>query len=261
MMERETRTEMIKVCKRLYQKEYVTAYDGNLSVKLDKNRFLMTPSGFCKGDLTEKDLIICDKYGKKLSGHHNVTSEVVMHLEAYKQRPDINAVIHAHPPLATALSLAGVSLAKCILPEVILSLGIIPTAEYATPTTPENADVIRDLIKKHDAIVLDRHGTLTVGKDLWSAYYKHEKIEHTAKITFTARQLGSIKTLTPEQIKVVSAIAEKYGIRNAAQYCVECGGCGKTVPEPQNNPSIQINENMIENISNIVTNEICKIDG
>ena len=261
MTERETRTEMIKVCERLYRKEYVTAYDGNLSVKLDKNRFLMTPSGFCKGDLTEKDLIISDEYGRKLSGPHKVTSEVVMHLEAYKQRSDINAVIHAHPPLATALSLAGVSLAKCILPEVILSLGIIPTAEYATPTTSENADVIKDLIKKHDAILLDRHGSLTVGKNIWSAYYKQEKIEHTAKITITARQLGSIKTLTAKQINVVSGIAEKYGIKDAARYCLGCGGCGKPVSKNQSNQPNCKDDYSVENISNIITSEIYKIYG
>ena len=261
MTEREARTEMVKVCKRLYQKEYVTAYDGNVSIKLNSNRFLMTPSGFCKGDLTERDLIVCDNEGRKLSGAYDVTSEVVMHLEAFRQRPDINAVIHAHPPLATAFSLAGISIARCILPEVIFTLGSIPTTEYATPTTPENADIIRDLIKTHDAMILDRHGSLTVGKNIWSAYFKLEKIEHTAKITFVARQLGSIKTLTSEQLKPVVAIAEKLGVQSAVQDCLNCGACGKEVSECTVNQYPDKNENVIENVSNVITNEILKTYG
>ena len=251
MTEREARVEMIKVCKRLYEKEFVTAQDGNVTIKLSENRFLVTPSGFCKGDLTERDLVICDKNGIKIAGKHRVSSEIRIHMEAYSRRTDINAVVHAHPALATAFSLAGVSLARCILPEVVLSLGSIPTTEYATPTTDEGPGVIKDLIKNHDAMILDRHGSLTVGKDVWAAYYKVEKIEHTAKVTLAARQLGSIKTLSREQIRTVVNVAEQFGVPKEALHCSNCGACGK----PAND-----NNDLIKSISDVIVNEINKLD-
>lgn len=260
MIEREARIEMIKVCKKLYQKEYTMAYDGNVSIKLDNNRILITPSGFCKGDLTEKDLIICDKEGKKIEGRHKPSSEIRIHIEAYRQRRDIGAVIHAHPPLATAFSLAGVSLAHCLLPEVILTLGTIPTTGYATPTTDEGPVVIKELIKTNDALILDRHGSLTVGKDVWSAYYKLEKIEHTAKITFVARQLGSIKTLSEEQLRKVVSIAKELGVPDEAIQCRNCGGCGKQIPEEKNDLSFIKDDDIIDTVSTIIAKEISKMN-
>ncbi len=260
MTEQSLRSDIIKVCKRLYDKEFVTAQDGNVSARLSENRFLMTPSGFCKADLSENDLIICNLKGEKVSGKHSVTSEAPMHLEAYKQRPDVNAVVHAHPTVTTALSLAGVSLARCVLPEVILSLGSIPMAKYATPTTPEGAEVIKDLIKKHDAIVLDRHGSLTVGTDVWSAYFKLEKIEHTAKITLAARQVGSVRKLTSDQKQAVVSIAKSMGVRGLDQEvdCYGCGGCGKPETSTKNN-SIFNNDQLINSIADAVVGQITKL--
>ena len=256
MTEREARTEMIKVCKRIYEKEYVSAHDGNVSIKLDRNRILITPSGFCKGDLTERDLIICDKNGKKIEGKYSVTSEIMIHLEVYRQRADINAVVHAHPPLATAFSLAGTSLAQCILPEVVLTLGSIPTTEYATPTTKEGPGVIRDLVKTNDAMILDRHGSLTIGKDIWSAYFKLEKIEHTAKVTFIARQLGPVKTLTPRQTQKVISKATEFGVSEEAIRCYNCGGCGK--PVIKNNSNEKNDDKVVDTISSMIANEMFK---
>ena len=253
MEESKARQEIIEVCQRLYRKEYVTAYDGNVSIRLGPNRFLVTPSGFCKGDLTENDLIICNKHGEKLQGDHRITSEFPMHLKAYQLRDDINAVVHAHPPLATSLSLAGISLARCILPEVILSLGSIPTTSYATPTTPEGADVITELIPHYDAIILDRHGSLTVGKTAMAAYYKLEKIEHTAKITITARQLGTIKTLEPMQLETISQLARQMGVKEEAIIkCYECGACGKGSDE---------NAQLADQITGLVLKQLTKSDG
>ncbi|MFC1558814.1 class II aldolase/adducin family protein, partial [candidate division KSB1 bacterium] len=251
MTERKARIEMIKVCKRLYDREFVTAQDGNVTIKLGENRFLATPSGFCKGDLTESDLVVCDKNGDKIAGKYRVSSEIRIHIEAYNQRPDINAVVHAHPAMATAFSLAGVSLAQCILPEVVLSLGSIPTTEYATPTTDEGPGVIKDLIKNHDAMILDRHGSLTVGRDIWDAYYKLEKIEHTAKVTLAAKKLGSIKMLSPEQIKTVVNVAEQFGVSKEALQCSNCGACGKPISD---------SDNLIKSITDVIVSEINKLD-
>jgi L-fuculose-phosphate aldolase len=127
--------------------------------------------------------------------------ELLMHLEVYRQRPDVGAAIHAHPPITTAITVAGLSLSLPILPEIIATIGIIPTAPYATPSTPRCAEAIRELIREHDALVLDRHGTLTVGETPFDAYIKLEKIEHLAKITFVARLLGKVTTLPLEEVE------------------------------------------------------------
>ena len=153
------------------------------------------------------------------------SSEIRMHLCAYEQRPDIVAVIHAHPPIATAFSIAGVSLAKCILPEVVFTMGIIPTTRYATPTTEEGPDVILDYIHDYDAFILDRHGTLTVGDSLESAYYKLEKIEHAANVTLMARQLGSVNLLNHDQINRLLKLREKFGITGKKPIFQHCGAC------------------------------------
>jgi L-fuculose-phosphate aldolase len=217
------RHEMIQVCQRLYQKNFVSASDGNLSVRLSPERLLITPSGFSKGDIKENHLIIVDMNGKILRSARGpngealkVTTELRMHLEVYHQRPDVKAVVHAHPPVATGFSLAGVPLAKCLLPEVVYTLGAIPTTRFAAPTTEEVPESVRELIQTFDAIVLDRHGALTVGKDLWDAYYKLEKLEHTAIVMLTAYQLGSVREMTNEQRQKVIEVGQNLGVRPEA---------------------------------------------
>ena len=221
----ELRRKISQICRRMYAKEFVVATDGNVSVRLGKNRLLTTPSGLCKGEVEPEQLVITDLSGKKISGKLNPSSEIRMHLCAYRERPDIMAVIHAHPPIATAFSIAGVSLAKCILPEVVFTMGIIPTTRYATPTTEEGPDVILDYIGDYDAFILDRHGTLTVGDSLDSAYYKLEKLEHTASVTLMARQLGSVNLLDSDQIKRLLKLREKFGITGRKPIFQHCGAC------------------------------------
>jgi L-fuculose-phosphate aldolase len=218
------RREMLEVGKRLYEKGFVVATDGNLSVRLDRGRFLVTRSGICKGDMTDRDLVICDQAGKTIRGA-KVSSEVLLHLAAYRLRPDVMAAIHAHPPVAVAFTLAGMSLTETLLPETVMSLGSIPTTLFAAPSSPEGAEVIREAITKHDAIVLDRHGSLTVGKNLWEAYHKLERLEFAAKVTHAARLLGEIKTLSPEELSAVQASAERYRSGSASsERCPQCGG-------------------------------------
>lgn len=209
----------------MYAKGFVVATDGNVSVRLNKNRLLTTPSGLCKGELKPDQIIVTDFTGKKISGKLNPSSEIRMHLCAYSERPDVMAVIHAHPPIATAFSIAGVSLAKCILPEVVFTMGVIPTTRYATPTTEEGPLVILDYIRDYDAFILDRHGTLTVGNSLDSAYYKLEKVEHTAHVTLMARQLGSVNLLKPNQIDRLLKLRKKFGITGKKPINHHCGAC------------------------------------
>jgi L-fuculose-phosphate aldolase len=155
-----------------------------------------------------------------------VTSEIRLHLEVYRQRPDVNAVVHAHPPIATGFSLAGVPMAKCLLPEVVYSLGAIPTTRFAAPTTEEVPESVRELIRTFDAMVLDRHGALTVGKDLWDAYYKLEKLEHTATVMLTAYQLGGIRELSSEEREKVMAVGQSLGMRPEAMAICKGGEDG-----------------------------------
>ena len=230
------RHEMIRVCQRLYQKNFVSASDGNLSARLSPERLLITPSGFSKGDLRETYLIIVDMEGKVIRGARGpcgamlkVTSELKMHLEVYRQRPDVKAVVHAHPPIATGFSLAGVPLAKCLLPEVVYTLGAIPTTRFAAPTTEEVPESVRELIQTFDALILDRHGALTVGKNVWDAYYKLEKIEHTALVMLTAYQLGSVRELTTEQRQKVIEVGNSLGIKPEAMAVCKVGENGTSL--------------------------------
>ncbi len=221
----ELRKKISEICRRMYEKNFVVATDGNVSVRLGKNRLLTTPSGLCKGEVKPEQLIVTDFSGKRLSGKLDPSSEIRMHLCAYRERPDVMAVIHAHPPISTAFSIAGVSLAKCILPEVVFTMGVIPTTRYATPTTEEGPDVILDYIGDYDAFILDRHGTLTVGDSLESAYYKLEKVEHTALVTLMARQLGSVNLLNKDQISSLLKLRDKFGITGTKPIFQHCGAC------------------------------------
>lgn len=229
-LELKARSEMIAVGKRMYEKGFIVASDGNLSVRLGPNRFLVTGSGVCKGELKEKDLVLCDERGRIIRGGR-VSSEILLHLTAYHLRPDINAVIHAHPPFAIAFTLTNRSLAEAVLPEVVMSLGNIPTTLFAAPASPEGAEVIKTAILNHDAIILDRHGSLTVGKDLWDAYYKLERLEFAAKVIQAAYVLGEPKTLTQEELAQVQRALERYRGGNEER-CPHCGHPLRKQPPP-----------------------------
>jgi L-fuculose-phosphate aldolase len=203
---------LIEICHRLYEKNFVSATDGNVSVRLENNNFLTTRTGINKGMVTEEDLIEVDLRGKVISGNNKPSTELAMHLYIYSNRPDINAVVHAHPPYATGFATARQPLTGCLLPEVIVGLGAIPLAEYATPSTSEVLKSIEPFVNQADAILLANHGVVTYGKDLLDAYFKMEKVEHAAHITFVSRMLGGEKLLTKEEIEKLKAISiESYG--------------------------------------------------
>jgi len=221
----QVRRDIVNIGKKIYDKDFVAATDGNISARINGNRFLITASGTCLGELKPDELIFIDSEGKKLSGSGVPTGELSMHLAAYRERPDIHAVIHAHPPITTGFTVAGESLAQCIIPEVVLIFGIIPTTEYATISTDEGAEVIRKLIKNHDALILDRHGTLTVGTNLTKAFHKLEKVEYCARVTLTAHQLGQVKKLSATEIEKLEAVRKNYGLDNKISLCEQCGVC------------------------------------
>jgi L-fuculose-phosphate aldolase len=236
--EHELRQEMVRVGRLLWERRYVAATDGNLSARLGSDRLLVTASGVSKGFLSTDDLVVIRLDGELVPAYRGrdrrPSSEISMHLEVYHQRPDVNAVVHAHPPLATAFSIAGVSLARCVIPEVIVTLGGIPTAEYATPGTTEVPGSIRHVIGDYDAIILAHHGSLTVGETLWEAYMRLEKVEHTAEITLAAQQLGRVNTLSPEAVETLIQKRRELLQRQGRDFCEGCTICvlGDDYPLP-----------------------------
>jgi L-fuculose-phosphate aldolase len=229
--EHELRREMVRVGRLMWERGYVPATDGNLSARMGPDRLLVTPSGLSKGFLSPDDLVVMRLDGKAaLQAVHRgrgpqPSSEILMHLEVYRLRPDVRAVVHAHPPLAIAFSIAGVSLARCVLPEVIVTLGGIPTAEYATPGTVEVPESIRQAVQDYDALLLAHHGSLTLGGTLWEAYLRLEKVEHTAQVTLAAQQLGGVKTLSPEAVEKLTDMRRELLQRQGRDLCQDCTVC------------------------------------
>lgn len=235
--EREARRDIVDVCRQIYARGWITATDGNVSVLLGPDRVLATPTAINKGKMTEDDLIVVDRKGAVVSGTRKPSSELRMHLAAYDERPDVRAVVHAHPTNCIAFSLAGVSLAQCLLPEIVFTFGSIPTTAYTTPTTEEVPNEIRKWLRDFDAMILDRHGSLTVGADVHAAYDKLERMEHVAEITFRARQLGPIKPLSPEQIRKLQAVGRGLGLperKILGSPCDHCNACpGHATRDPE----------------------------
>jgi L-fuculose-phosphate aldolase len=217
--EEKLRTDIVEVGRRLYARGYTASNDGNISVRLDDRRLLMTPTGVCKGFMDARMMCITDLDGKKLEGERSPSSEIQMHLEVYRQRPEIQAVVHAHPPIATAFAVAGIPLDRAVLAEVVTTLGSIPIAEYATPSTKELPEAVRKYVKAHDGMLLANHGALTLGADLFSAYYKMETIEHFANISFVARMLGGERLLSREEVVRLQGLRGRYGITSPAPIC------------------------------------------
>ena len=194
MRQAQLKQDIVQVCQMLHRKNYLAATDGNVSVRLG-DQVLLTPSGVNKGMMAEDQVITVDLEGRLLAGTGRPTSELRMHLLVYELRPEAGAVVHAHLPYATACTLAGISLLEPILPEVVITLKGIPTAAYATPGTEEVPKAIREFIPEFDAILLSRHGAMTVGRDVMDAYNKMEKLEHTARVVLAARLGGGVASV------------------------------------------------------------------
>jgi L-fuculose-phosphate aldolase len=215
------RGDIVEIGRRMYARGYTASNDGNISVRLGADRLLMTPKSVCKGFMTPEMMCITDLEGKKLQGERDPSSEMLMHLEVYRQRPDVQAVVHAHPPTATGFAVAGIPLDRAVLAEVLTTLGSIPIAEYATPSTRELPEAVRKYIKAHDGMLLANHGALTVGGDLYAAYYKMETIEHFAHISLVARMLGRENLLSREEVGRLQGLRGTYGIKAPAPICAD----------------------------------------
>jgi len=204
------RIKIAEIGRRLYSLGFVPATDGNISVRLAEDLVLITPSGLAKGGLTPEDITKTDMEGRLISGK-KPSSEYLLHLCFYKQRPDVMAVIHAHPPLATGLASAGMALDKPLTSEMVITLGKVPLAEYATPGTTEVTDSIAGLVKEYSAIMLANHGVVTCGRDLETAFHRMETVEQAAKITLVAEHLGGGTLIPPDKVKKLEEIRRKLG--------------------------------------------------
>ena len=219
MDERGLREELVEIGLEMYRRDFISGAAGNISVRLAHNRFLITPSGLNKGKLSPDKLLVIDLDGNCLNGEAacRPSSELPMHLEVYRQRADVGAVIHAHPITCVALSLVGISLQDSYIPEALVMLGPVPTTPYATPSSTENRDAIAGLIAHHDAIILAHHGSLTVGRNLEEAYARLEILEHTAKTIALAFQMGTPRKLDPKAVEKLLTMRANTGIAHGPE--------------------------------------------
>src|SRR5438132_7091291 len=222
MDEQSARRDLIRICHLMYERSYVVSSDGNVSVQLEDGRILATPTMTCKGRMTEDLIAITDLDGRPLN-NQRASSELAMHLLIYRERPDVKAVCHAHPPHGTAFCVAGIPIDQPILSEVILTLGCVPLAEYGTPSTEELSDATRPLIKHHNALLMANHGAVAYGSDLWQAWDRLETLEHTAKIAILSRILGGSRNLSPDSIEKLINVRESAGYLDESARCQACG--------------------------------------
>jgi L-fuculose-phosphate aldolase len=209
--EKQHRRQICRIGRWMYSKGHVVANEGNLSVRLDEHRILVTPSGKCKGRLTIEDLLVTDLSGEVVCGAGRPTSEMQMHLLYYRSRPDVRAICHAHPPTATGFAAAGRSLEEPVLPEVVVGLGKIPLAPYGTPGTWELCAGLEPLVHNYDAILLENHGVVTCGPDMGTAYQRMETVEHFARVMLTAELLGGPHLLPRAEVQKLAAARPRSG--------------------------------------------------
>ncbi|HJO39979.1 MAG: class II aldolase/adducin family protein [Vicinamibacterales bacterium] len=219
--EEQIRAEIVEVGRRLHERGYVASNDGNISVRLEGDRVLTTPTGVSKGFMTPDMMVTTDMKGTRLAGDRKASSELLMHLAVYEHRPEIKAVVHAHPPAATGFAVAGIPLDRAVLAEVIVTLGSVPIAEYGTPSTSELADAVARYISAHDGLLLANHGALTIAPELFAAYYRMETIEHFARISIMARLLGRERVLSREEVDRLQDLRGSFGIGATAPICAD----------------------------------------
>jgi len=214
--EEEHRRDICVAGRWIFERGYAPATDGNISVRLDAQRILASPTGVRKGAMSPEQMVIVDLDGRKISGTVEVSSEIGVHVLIYRMRPDVHAVCHAHPSLATGFAAAGVGLDRALLCEQVVALGSVPVAPYGTPGTPELAATIEPFVLAHDAILLANHGAVSYGPDLLTAFFRMELTEHLARVSLVTKVLGRESLLSDEDVDTLLAARARYGIKTAA---------------------------------------------
>ena len=210
----ELREQICDVCHKMWQLGWVAANDGNVTVKLEDGTFLATPTGISKSFITPEKLVHIDANGEILDGLEGLkpSSEIKMHLRCYKEREDVGAVVHAHPPTATGFAVAQLDMDRYTMIETIVAIGSVPVTPYGTPSTEEVPEAIAPYLDEHDVLLLQNHGALTVGADLITAYYRMETLELYAKISLTAHLLGGEKEISRDNIDRLIDMRKNYGV-------------------------------------------------
>jgi len=220
--EDEHRRDICTAGRWIHGRAFVASTDGNISVRLDSRRVLTSPTGISKGMMLPDDLVITDLKGRKLAGRREASSELAMHLLIYSRRPDIHAVCHAHPPIATAHAASGIPLNKALLSELVIALGCIPVAQYGTPGTPELSESLEPLVQNFDAILMANHGVVTCGADLLTAFYRMETVEHFAQVSLFSEMLGKQVLLSGRDVEKLLTARARYGTITAATVTPGC---------------------------------------
>ena len=235
--EYELKQQICEIGKRIYNRNMVAANDGNISVKLNDNEFLCTPTGVSKGFMTPEFICKVDRNGKVIQANKGFkpSSEIKMHMRVYRERPDVNSVVHAHPMYATSFAIAGIPLTEPIMPEAVIALGCVPIAEYGTPSTEEIPDAVSKYVQHYDAVLLENHGALSYSDSLINAYYKMESLEFYAQLLYQSRLLGGPKRLSDAQVQRLYELRRQFGLKgkhpadlcpNAKEGKPSCHGCG-----------------------------------
>ena len=235
--EYEIKKQICEIGQRIYNKGMVAANDGNISVKISENEFLCTPTGVSKGFMTPEFICKVDRNGKVIQANKGFkpSSEIKMHMRVYRERPDVNSVVHAHPMYATSFAIAGIPLTEPIMPEAVIALGCVPIAEYGTPSTEEIPDAVSKYVQHYDAVLLENHGALSYSDSLINAYYKMESLEFYAQLLYQSRLLGGPKRLSDAQVQRLYELRRQFGLKgkhpadlcpNAKAGKPSCHGCG-----------------------------------
>ena len=211
--DQQPREQIVQTGRQMYERGWMAANEGNITVLLDNERILATPTGVCKGHMRPEDLIVCDRDGRKITGQRECTTEMAMHVAIYARRPEIRAVVHAHPPVSTGFAVAGRALNLGLMPELIVGLGSVPLAEYGLPGTPALVEGMLPYIPKYDALLLANHGAVCYGEDLDAAFARMETLEHLARIALVAELLGGPKVLPRAEIEKLFQARSRYGVR------------------------------------------------
>lgn len=220
--EDEHRRDVCTAGRWIHSRAFVVATDGNVSVRLDSRRILTSPTGMSKGMMVPDDLVITDLQGRKVAGRREASSELAMHLLIYNRRPEVNSVVHAHPPAATAHAAAGIPLNKALLSELIIALGCIPVAPYGTPGTQELSDALEPMVQHYDAILLANHGVVTCGPDLLTAFFRLETLEHFAQVSLMTEMLGKQVLLSGRDVEKLLVARQRYGTTTASTVIPGC---------------------------------------
>jgi len=221
--ETRARRAICEIGRLAYSRNYIVGADGNISVRLSDGTILITPAGAMKGFLEPHHLAHIDMSGRVVDGGPSASTERGIHLVVYEERPEMRAVVHAHPPHAVAMTNAGIDLQAPFIPEIIVTIGGIPTAPFGTPGTEELGESIRPIIKCSDTVVMTNHGSVTIGTNLLEAYKKLDMVEHTARILWLAHTVGHARPLSPEYVKKLLATREQLGIRTVNTLENQCG--------------------------------------